>query len=148
MLLSTNPSKACGCDNISNFFLRIRAFVLAPILAVYFGKALELGIFPHFFKTAKVIPIFKSGNKDNISNYRPIALLPNLSKILEKLIKNRFTKFFCKNKILYDFINNFIALIDFIALISFNKSETRVWCFSFLSSLVSSKILYPNQYGF
>ena len=86
-LLSTNPSKACGCDNVSNFFLRIGAFVLSPILAVYFGKALELGIFPHIFKTAKVIPIFKSGNKDNIGNYRPIALLLNLSKILEKLIK-------------------------------------------------------------
>ena len=48
-----------------------------------------------------MIPIFKSGNKGNIGNYRPIALLPNLSKSLEKLIKNRFTKFFCKNKILY-----------------------------------------------
>ena len=69
MLLSTNPSKACGCDNISNFFLRIGAFVLALILAVYFGKALELGIFPHIVKTAKVIPIFKSGNTDNIGNY-------------------------------------------------------------------------------
>ena len=48
-----------------------------------------------------MIPIFKSGNNDNIGNYRTIALLPNLSKILKKLIKNHFTKFFCKNKILY-----------------------------------------------
>ena len=101
MLLSTNPSKACGCDSISNFFLRIEAFVLAPILALYFGKDLELGIFSHIFKTSKVISIFKSGNKENIGNYRPIALLSNFSKILEKLIKNRFSKFFCKNKILY-----------------------------------------------
>ena len=53
MLLSTNPSKACGCDNISNFFLRIGAFVLAPILAVNFGKALELGIFPIPLKLPK-----------------------------------------------------------------------------------------------
>ena len=101
MLLSTNPSKACGYDNINNFFLLLGAFVLAPILAVYFGKALELRIFSHIFKTAKVISIFKSGNKDNIGNYRPIALLFNLSKILEKWIKNHFIKFFCKNKILY-----------------------------------------------
>ena len=48
-----------------------------------------------------MIPIFKLGNKDNIGSYCPIALLSNLSKILEKLIKNRFTKFLCKNKILY-----------------------------------------------
>ena len=101
LLLSTNPSKACGCDNISNYFLRTGAIVLAPILAVYFGKALELGIFPHIFKTAKVIPIFKSGNKDNVGNYRPIALLSTLSKILEKLIKNRLNSFFHKNKIFY-----------------------------------------------
>ena len=100
MLLSTNPFKACGCDNISKFFLCM-SIVLAPILAVYFGKALELGIFPPIFKTAKGIPIFKSGNKDNIGNYHPIALLSNLSKILKKLIKNCFTKFFSKNKILY-----------------------------------------------
>ena len=83
---------------MSNFFLRIGAFVLVPILAVYFGKAFKLGIFPRIFKTAKVIPVFKSGNKDNICNYRPIALLPNLSKILEKLIKNCFIKFFIKTK--------------------------------------------------
>ena len=92
-------------------FLRIGAFVLAPILGVYFGKALALGIFPLIFKTAKVIPIFKSGNKDNIGNYRPIALPPNLSKILEKLIKNRFSKLFFKNKKIlypnqYDFKEN------------------------------------------
>ena len=48
-----------------------------------------------------MIPIFKSGNKDNIGNYCPTALLLNLLKILEKLIKNHFTKYFCKNKILY-----------------------------------------------
>jgi len=101
LLISTNPLKACGCDNISNVFLRIGAPVLAPILAIFFGKALDLGIFPQIFKTAKVVPIFKSGCKEKVGNYRPIALLPSLSKILEKLIKSRFTKFFCKNKVLY-----------------------------------------------
>ena len=44
MLLSTNPSKACGYDNIC-IFLRIGEFVLAPILGVHFGKALELRYF-------------------------------------------------------------------------------------------------------
>ena len=53
------------------------------------------------FKTAKVIPIFKSGNREILGNYRPIALLSNLSKILEKLIKIQFDKFFFLDKVLY-----------------------------------------------
>ena len=78
-----NPNKACGHDNIPSFFLRLGAEVLAPILLLYFGFAIELDVFPQKFKTAKVIPIFESGNKQILSYYRPISLLPNLSKVLE-----------------------------------------------------------------
>ena len=44
-------------------------------------------------KIAKVIPIFKSGLKDSSTNYRPVSLLPQSSKILEKLFNNRLNKF-------------------------------------------------------
>ena len=77
-----------------NFFLRRGAFVLASILAVYFGKALELDIFPYIFKTAKVIPIFKSGNKDNLGNYCPIALLPKFIKNSGKIDKKSLYQVF------------------------------------------------------
>ena len=72
--------KASGCYNISSFFLRIGNEVLAPILSIYFGLVFELGSFPHIFKTAKVIPISKSSTKNLVNNYRPISLLPCLSK--------------------------------------------------------------------
>ena len=77
-----NPNKACGYHNISSYFLRVGAEILAPILSVYFELALELGIFPQIFKTAKVIPIHKPGNKQLVQNYRLISLPPCLSKIL------------------------------------------------------------------
>ena len=57
------------------------------MLATYFSMAFDRGIFPNFFKIAKVIPVFKSGSKDQANNYHLISLLPNLSKVLEKLIK-------------------------------------------------------------
>ena len=79
---------------MTTFLLTLRREVLAPILSVYFGFALEQRIFPNIFKTVKVIPLFKSGSKENVNNYRPISLLPSLSKVLEKLIKFRFVKFF------------------------------------------------------
>ena len=62
--------------------------VVAPKLSLYFGTALEFGIYSQNFKAAKVLPIFKSGNKKLLQNYRPIFLFPSLSKVLDKLIKN------------------------------------------------------------
>ena len=77
--------------------------MLAPVLSHYFSCAFELGVFPHYFETAKVIPVFKSGNKILVSNYRPISLFTILSKVLEKLIKGRLVKFFDKHNIWYEY---------------------------------------------
>ena len=100
---SLNPNTASGYDNISAYFLRLGNEVLALILTAYFTWAFEKGIFPCTFKTAKVVPIFKTGNKNSANNYRPISLLPSLSKVLKKLIKIRLVKFFDKYNILYDY---------------------------------------------
>ena len=87
MINSLNPHTASNYDNIFAHFLRLGKEVLAPILTAYFTWVFEKGIFPCTFKTAKVVPIFKTGNKNSANNYRPISLLPSLSKVLEKLIK-------------------------------------------------------------
>ena len=60
------------------------------------------GIFPDELKIARVIPLYKSGDKSDITNYRPISLLPVLSKIFEKLIHSRLTKFFNDNNVIYN----------------------------------------------
>ena len=84
-----NPHKACGYDDISAAFLRLGNEVQAPFLTAYFEIVLEFVFFPQIFKTAKVIPVFKKGKRNLTNNYRPISLLPSLSKVLEKLIKIR-----------------------------------------------------------
>ena len=96
-----NVHKANGYDNISSFFLRLGGEVLAPILSVCFGFALEHGMFLNIFKTAKVSSLFKSSFKENVNDYCPISLLPSQSKVLEKLIKFRFVKFFDRLSIFY-----------------------------------------------
>lgn len=58
------------------------------------------GTFPQIFKTARVCPIHKKGNKNNIQNYRPISLLSGFSKIMEKIMDNRLISFLEKHKIL------------------------------------------------
>ena len=94
-------NEASGVDDISSFFLLLGAEVLAPVLSLYFSAAIDLGVFPHKFKTAKVIPIFKAGDKQIPSNDRPISLLPHLSKILEKCIKTQLLNFFEKHNVFY-----------------------------------------------
>ena len=60
------------------------------------------GVFPSVFKTAKVVPVFKKDSKLNYSNYRPISLLSNIEKILEKLMYKRLYIFLDYNNIIYD----------------------------------------------
>ena len=64
--------------------------------------AMENGIYPDLFKKATIVPIYKSGDPTEASNYRPITLLLNFGKIFEKLIKIRLTSFLNKQKILSD----------------------------------------------
>ena len=63
--------------------------IISPVLKGLFNNCLRLGIFPDELKIAKVTPLFKSGNINDMSNYRPISILPVLSKILEKIIYKR-----------------------------------------------------------
>jgi hypothetical protein len=52
-----------------------------------------LGQFPKCLKKAIVVPIYKAGNKDQVTNYKPISLLPSISKILEKIVNKRLAKY-------------------------------------------------------
>ena len=63
-------------------------------LSYLFKSCMLTGVVPDELKMAKVIPLFKTGNRSDMSNYRPISILPTLSKIFEKLIYKRFYKFF------------------------------------------------------
>ena len=58
------------------------------------------GVFPNAMKIAKIVPIFKSGDKTDVRNYRLISLLPVFSKLLEKLMLNRLQAFFTKHNVL------------------------------------------------
>ena len=61
---------------------------------------LTSGIFPDAFKTAKTIPIHKKGDSALLSNYRPISLLPTISKIFERIIYNQLYQYFNDNGLL------------------------------------------------
>ena len=62
----------------------------------------QTGKFPNNMKIAKVVPLYKTGDRHQFTNYRPVSLLPQFSKILEKLFNNRLDKFINKHELLSD----------------------------------------------
>ena len=81
--------KATGFDDLSSNIIIDACDSLKNILFHVFKVSIQQGIFPDSLKIAKVTPIFKSGDKDNVSNYRPISILPVFSKVLERIMYNR-----------------------------------------------------------
>ena len=60
------------------------------------------GVFPSVFKTEKVVPVFKKDLKLDYSNYRPISLLSNIKKVLEKLMYKTLYTFLNENNVIYN----------------------------------------------
>ena len=121
LICSFNVNKAVGHGNIPPFFLKTAPFVIANYLCVFVKFSFENGIFPDACKIAKIVAIYKNGNKSNPSNYRPISILTCFSKIFEGMLYKRFVCFFDKHKILipeqYGFRKNIStshALLDIV----------------------------------
>ena len=96
-----NPSKSVGPNSIPIKLLKIIGHSVSPLLALLVNQSFQSGIFPDKLKIAKVISLFKKGNAELPSNYRPISLLSIFSKIFEKLMYRRLYRFLEIHNILY-----------------------------------------------
>ena len=100
---SLDTKKATGPYSIPTKILKFASKKISEILTIIFNISFRKGIYIDLLKTAKVIPIFKNkGSSLEISNYRPISLLSNIDKILEKLIHCRMTNYLEKNNIIFN----------------------------------------------
>ena len=92
--------KSGGIHDISGKFLKLCSSPLSEILTELYNRCLIEGIYPTAFKTAIITPVFKKGSSIEISNHRPISVLPNLSKIFDSIIYKRVKYFFEDNGLL------------------------------------------------
>ena len=98
---SLKNNKASGPNSIPTKILKECKKEFSVPLALLINISIETGIHPECIKLTNVIPGYKGGDKDNCNNYRPIALLSNISKITEKLIHDRLYFYLERNNILY-----------------------------------------------
>ena len=138
-----DENKAVGLDNLSDKFLKNGATVLA--ISQIYNLSIKYSIFSSDCKIAKLKPLFKKGSKAAPKNYRPISLLPLVSKIIEKLIHDQTQSFLDKNDVIYKYqsgFRNFFLTDSWLSYLN-NKIVT-----GFESGLCTGMILIDLQKAF
>ena len=145
--------KSSGLDEISNYCLKIALPYIVEPLTFIFNQCFINNVFPAALKKAKVIPLYKSNNINDVNNYRPISLLPVLSKILERHVHNHLSSFIENHSLFHPFQSGFrehhscasaLSLLSNQWLTSMNNSEMSGTIFLDLSKafdLVNHTIL-------
>lgn len=99
-LLSLKANKAIGLDKISARLLKCPAHSTCPSITKLLNMSIRLSTFPEIWKCSKASALFKSGDRTNPTNYRPISMLPTLSKILERTVHSQLYEYFNLNNVL------------------------------------------------
>ena len=142
-------NKANGPDLINPKLLKEGACVLAPYLANIFNASLSTSYFPTEWKLANVIPVFKKGDKTDVSNHRPISLLSCIGKVFERCVFKHLHNYLITNNLitsvqsgftpkdsavyqLTDIYNTFVKAIDDgkevrVVFCDISKAFDRVW---------------------
>jgi hypothetical protein len=104
---SLKGKSTLGVDDIpENLVKQCIRLIKGPLSHIY-NLSLNSGVFPDLWKTTKVKPLHKKGDKNDMHNFRPISIIPVFAKLLERLMYNRMTSFLCENKILSQAQNGF-----------------------------------------
>ena len=124
-------NKSHGLYSCPTQILKCSSNVISNTLAESLNLSISTGVYPNKLKMAKIIPIFKTDDDTDPSNYRPISLLSNFNRIFEKLIFKRMESFIAQHNMLspsqYGFrktLSTQHAILDIVSTI-----QTNTWSF-------------------
>ena len=103
ILESLNPYKPAAVDSIPPNVVKDAATEIAKPLLILANRSFQCGQFPNDEKIVRMTPVYKSNEKTLLDNYRPISTLPVFSKVLEKLVYNRISRYLEGN----DLVNHY-----------------------------------------
>ena len=92
--------KATGVHNIPNKILKDSYQIIAPFLSDIFYCSISMNTFPNNLKIGRVSPAHKSGDRDDLNNYRPISVLPTIARVFERLLYNQICTYLTESKLL------------------------------------------------
>ena len=88
--------KACQDTDVPSKIVKMNSDIFADVLHQNFNDAIATSVFKQNLKNAYVTPVFKKGDRNSETNYRPVSILPNASKIYERCLYKQMSKFFDK----------------------------------------------------
>ena len=88
--------KACQDTDVPSKIVKMNSDIFADFLHQNFNHVIATSVFPQNFKNANVTPVFKKGDRNSETNYMPVSILPNVSKIYERFLYKQMSKFFHK----------------------------------------------------
>ena len=94
LLHGLSGNKATGIDKISCKIIKIAAPAISDSLTYIFNQAVTLSSFPDKWKVARVIPLYKNGQQNAAGNYRPISVLPAISKVMERILYDQLYNYY------------------------------------------------------
>ena len=161
-ILSMPSNKSYGLYSSLTQLLKYSCNIISPILSDIFNISFESGTYPAKLKMSKITPIFKSDDESDANNYRPISLLSNFNRILEKIMYNRMKDFIEKHKLLHSSQYGFRkahstqhAILDIVEAIQRNMDKHLFSCGVFIDlkkafDTVNHTILLKklDHYGF
>ena len=100
LISSISIGKATGCDNIQAKILKLSAPAIANSLCYILNLSLSSGKFPDDWKFARISPLFKKGSKSEAGNYRPVSVLPVVSKFMERIVHHQLYEYLTINRLL------------------------------------------------
>ena len=107
LLKNCDINKATGIDELSGRFLKDGADILTMPITQICNLSIKFSHFPKDCKVANIKPIYKKGTKTDPNNFRPISLLPIVSKIIEKVIHDKTMNYLTKNNVRYRYESGF-----------------------------------------
>ena len=137
--------KPTGLDNIPCKLLKIAADVIAPSLTCIFNQSLLTGIYPSDWKLAKVTPIFKTGSKTDLNDYRPISVIPAVAKIFEKIVYDQLYNYLNVNHLLTSCQSGFRSLHSTLTAL---LETSNNWCVNVDKGLLNGVIFIDLKKAF
>ena len=102
IILNLAPKTSYGSDYLSTKFIKCLVNEISKPITALINQSIVSGEFPEKLKVAKIIPVYKKDDITNIENYRPISILPSISKIFEKVLNLQLYSYFSNCNLFFD----------------------------------------------
>ena len=145
LLLKVDIARATGLDQISNKVLKLAAPIIYRQLTDLFNLSVKSGVFPVDWKLAKVSPIYKTGERIDPNNYRPISVLSTIARIFEKVIYEQLYDYLSRKNILDPRQSGFRSLHSTVTAL---LDLTNQWCFNIDRGLINGVLFLDLKKAF